>query len=80
MQRKDSSEYGWLTIRASEYERMHAHEYAGTGTPLNPDAPGFWAMTNENGAAVLYTGLTLMSDREASLTASPELGRKGPIA
>ena len=56
---KPSSEYGWLTIKRAEYERMAAHEYAGTGTPLHPDAPGHWVMANENGATVLYTGVTI---------------------
>ena len=60
MQRKDSSEYGWLVIQRAEYERMMAHEYAGPGTPLHPDAPGHWAMTNENGATVLYTGVEVV--------------------
>lgn len=63
MQRKDSSEYGWLTMRRDEYERMVAHEYAGPGTPLHPDAPGHWAMVNENGATVLYTGVQVIEDR-----------------
>lgn len=62
MQRKDSSEYGWLVIRQSEYDRMVQHEYAGQGTPLHPDKPGHWAMVNENGATVLYTGVQVIDD------------------
>ena len=59
MERKDSATQGWLSISREEYERMRSHEYAGTGTPLHPEAPGYWAMVSENGGAVLYTGITI---------------------
>ena len=60
---KDSSEHGWQVIARDEYARMYAHEYAGTGTPLHPDRPGYWVMVNENGATVLYTGVTMKDER-----------------
>lgn len=58
MQVKDSSEYGWQVITREEYAKLQAHEYAGPGTPLNPNAPGLWVLVNERGSTVLYTGVT----------------------
>lgn len=62
MRTKDSSEYGWQVIERAEYERKLAHEYAGPGTPLHPERPGYWIMGNENGATVLYTGVTITEE------------------
>jgi hypothetical protein len=58
---KDSSEYGWLVMSRAEYERMQRHDYAGPGTPLNPNAGGAWCLVNENGATVLYTGVEVVA-------------------
>lgn len=60
MQRRDSTEWGWLVVRRSEYDRMRTRDYAGPGTPLRPDAPGHWVLANENGATVLYTGVEVI--------------------
>jgi hypothetical protein len=56
---RSSSEYGWLVIDREEYEKLRGHEYAGPGTPLDPDAPGLWVTAyEENVGTVLYTGVT----------------------
>jgi len=51
-----------LSISRTTYESLRRHDYAGRGTPINPAAPGYWAMVNENGATVLYTGITIEED------------------
>lgn len=51
------------SIRRDEYESLRVIEYAGPGTPLHPDRPGYWVLGSEGGGAVLYTGVTI-SDEE----------------
>jgi hypothetical protein len=47
-----------LSITREEYEAKREHDYAGPGTPLHPDAPGFWVLGYEDGVGtVLYTGV-----------------------
>lgn len=57
---KDNSEYGWQVISRSSYEKLLAQEYAGPGTPLHPERPGYWVMSYEaDRGTVLYTGVTI---------------------
>lgn len=76
MECRSSSQYGWLSISATEYARMVRHEYAGPGTPLHPDKPGHWAMVNEDGTTVLYTGVEVIPDSESELCTSRPHGSK----
>lgn len=60
MQTKDSTEYGWQAIDRAEYEKLKSHGYAGPGTPVHPERPGYWVMTYEpTVGTVLYTGVSI---------------------
>ena len=57
----DSTEGGLPVMSPENYEMMRRHGYAGTGTPLNPNQPGWWVMARdeETGGTVLHTGVNV---------------------
>lgn len=58
---RTATEAGTFTVTREEYEAKRAQGYAGTGSPLHPDAPGFWVSGYEAGVGtVLYLNVEIL--------------------
>jgi len=72
-----------MQITRAEYEQKRVHEQAGPGTPLHPDAPGYWLTQYGERGTELVTGVEVLeldaADAEILAERTAELDKvEGP--